>query len=248
LKAESVLRGGLALATVAGDTLVFAPAAIALGTLLGPTHGLVNACYREFARVALAGFCARVETNGGSHLPGDRRYVFVSNHSSHLDAPAILCALGRHPLRFVAKEDLGRIPLFGAALRATGNVMVSRSDTRGDVRRLDEARSTLHDSVSVLFFAEGTRSPDGSLGAFKRGAAVFAVKADMPLVPVGVHGSFDIYARGFEVKRGGTIGVAIGEPIETAGLGLGDRDALTETLRLAVVGQLERARRLAREA
>jgi 1-acyl-sn-glycerol-3-phosphate acyltransferase len=102
--------------------------------------------------------------------------------------------------------------------------------------------------VSVLFFAEGTRSPTGELREFKRGAAAFALKSGLPLVPIGVHGSFDIYARGFEVKRGGPIGVAIGDPIESGGQPLGDRDALTATLRDAVVKQLAHARRLAREA
>ena len=132
---EGALRGGLALGTVVADTAIFAPAALALATALGPTHPLVSACIRGFAQTALFGFRAHVRSNGDAHLPADRRYVFVSNHSSHLDAPAILCALARHPVRFVAKEDLGRIPLFGWALRATGNVMVRRSDTAADVRR-----------------------------------------------------------------------------------------------------------------
>jgi 1-acyl-sn-glycerol-3-phosphate acyltransferase len=248
LSPESVLRGGLAFATVVADTAVFAPAALALAAALGPTHPLVSACYRGFAETALAGFRAHVRTNGDGHLPVERRYVFVANHASHLDAPAILAALRNHPVRFVAKDDLGRIPLFGWALRATGNVMVRRHDTAGDVRRLDAAQDQLLSAVSVLFFAEGTRSPTGELREFKRGAAAFALKSGLPLVPIGVHGSFDIYARGFEVKRGGPIGVAIGDPIESGGQPLGDRDALTATLRDAVVKQLAHARRLAREA
>lgn len=248
MNAGGVLRTGLALVTVVGDTLVFAPAAIALGALLGPTHALVNGCYREFARFALLGFRARVVTNGDEHLDVRRRYVFVSNHSSHLDAPAILRALARHPVRFVAKVELGRVPLFGPALRVTGNVMVSRADTRGDVGKLERAQRELLESVSVLFFAEGTRSLTGELGAFKRGAAVFALRSGLPLVAIGVHGSRDIYARGFEVNHGGAIGVAVGEPIEIAGRGLEDRDALTAELRDAVAAQMRRARELAREA
>lgn len=244
---DGVLRGGLALGTVLADTAVFAPTAVVLAAALGPTHPLVSACYRGFARTALLGFRARVCTNGDAHLPPDRRYVFVSNHSSHLDAPAILCALARHPVRFVAKDDLGRIPLFGWALRATGNVMVRRSDTAGDVRRLDDAQDTLLQAVSVLFFAEGTRSPTGELREFKRGAAAFALKSGLELVPIGVHGSFDIYARGFEVKRGGAIGVAIGPPIASRDRGLDDRDALTAHLRAAVLEQVAQARELAAE-
>jgi 1-acyl-sn-glycerol-3-phosphate acyltransferase len=248
VSAGGALRTGLAMGTVIGDTLVFASAAIGLGAVLGPTHPLVNGCYREFARFALLGFRARVATNGDAHLPADRRFVFVANHASHLDGPAILRALPRHPLRFVAKEELGRVPLFGPALRVTGNVMVSRADTRGDVNRLEAAQRELLESVSVLFFAEGTRSQAGELGPFKRGAAVFAIRSGLPLVAIGVHGSWDIYSRGFEVKRGGAIGVAVGEPIEVSGRALEERDALTEELRGAVAAQMRRARELAREA
>jgi 1-acyl-sn-glycerol-3-phosphate acyltransferase len=245
LTLEGLLRSAVAGGTVAADTLVAAPTAIAAGMALGPTHGLVSRCYREFARVALLGFGARVATNGDAHLDPASRYVFVSNHASHLDALAILRALERHPLRFVAKEELGRIPLFGAALRATGNVFVRRRDTERDLSALDAAGRELLGSISLLFFAEGTRSTTGALGPFKRGAAAFAVKAGLPLVPIGVHGSADIYARGFEVKRAGTIGVAVGAPLEVAGCSLDDRDALTAALRAAVQALVEEARALA---
>ena len=242
---ERLLRSAVAGGAVAADTLVVAPTAIAAGMALGPTHGLVNRCYREFARVALLGFGARVATNGDAHLDPAARYVFVSNHASHLDPLAILRALERHPVRFVAKQELGRIPLFGAALRATGNVFVQRNDTRRDVSALDTAGRELLDSISVLFFAEGTRSRTGALGPFKRGAAACAVKAGLPLVPIGVYGSADIYARGLEVKRAGTIGVAVGAPLDVAGRSLEDRDALTGSLRAAVQALIEQARALA---
>ena len=245
MRLESLLRSAVAGWAVAADTLVVAPTAIAAGVALGPTHGLVNRCYQEFARVALLGFGARVATNGDAHLERDARYVFVSNHTSHLDALAILRALERHPVRFVAKQELGRIPLFGAALRATGNVFVQRSDTRRDVSALDAAGRELLDSISVLFFAEGTRSHNGALGPFKRGAAAFALKAGLALVPIGVHGSADIYARGLEVKRAGTIGVVVGEPVDVAGRSLEDRDALTGELHDAVEALIEEARALA---
>ena len=87
----------------------------------------------------------------------------------------------------------------------------------------------------------------GGDGTYHQAAQELA-RTECALVPIGVHGSFDIYARGFEVKRGGAIGVAIGDPIESGGQALGDRDALTATLRDAVVKQLAHARRLAREA
>jgi len=239
-------RSVFAMGTVALDTLVFAPSAIAAGLTLGPTHPLVSRFYREFARVALAGCGARVRTCGERELDQHRHYVFVSNHSSHLDALAILTSLPRHGLRFVAKDELGRIPLFGAALRATGNVFVARSDTHRDVQALDAAGGELLRHISVLFFAEGHRSETGELGPFKKGAAVFALKAGLPLVPIGVQGAFEIYSRGFAVKGDGTIGVSIGSPIEGKGRSVDERDQVTQQLRQAVIEQIGRARELAK--
>jgi 1-acyl-sn-glycerol-3-phosphate acyltransferase len=238
-------RTTLAMGTVALDTLVFAPSAIVASLALGPTHPLVSRCYRDFARVALAGCGARVSTGGEARLDARERYVFVSNHSSHLDALAILISLPRHGLRFIAKDELGRVPLFGAALRATGSVFVARSDTQRDVKALDAVRDELIRHISVLFFAEGHRSETGELGPFKKGAAMFALKTGLSLVPIGVQGAFEIYSRGYEVKGGGTIGVSIGRPIEVKGRAIEERDEITEELRRAVIEQIGCARKLA---
>jgi len=244
--ASTWVRSAVAAGVVAGDTLVHAPAAIAAGLALGPDHEAVSWLYRDFARVALLGCGASVRVRGEEQLDARRRYVLVSNHSSHLDAMAILVALRRHGVRFVAKEELGRIPLFGAALRATGNVFVTRHDTRGDVARLRDASRTSGRGASVLFFPEGTRSETGELGRFKKGAAAFALRSRLALVPMGVHGTHDILPRGLEVRRGGEVGVCIGKPIVTRGRRFDQRDALTEQLRVEVAALVDGARRLVR--
>jgi 1-acyl-sn-glycerol-3-phosphate acyltransferase len=239
---SSLARSALGWTVIVLDTAVVASSAIAAGALLSPTHPLVNRLYREFARVALFGCGARVRSNGDAHLDASECYVFVSNHVSNLDPVAILLALRRHAVRFVAKQELARVPLFGAALRSTGNIIVARSDTRRDLAALDEAQRELLRQVSVLFFAEGTRSRDGELGPFKRGAAAFALRAGMSLVPVGVHGTHDILPRGVFVRGAGKVGVSVGEPISVAGRGFEDRAALTQELFEAVARQIERAR------
>jgi 1-acyl-sn-glycerol-3-phosphate acyltransferase len=241
---SSLARSALGWSVIVLDTAVVASSAIVAGALLSPTHPLVNRLYRAFSRIALLGCGARVRSNGDDHLDSSQRYVFVSNHVSNLDPVAIVLALPRHALRFVAKQELARIPLFGAALRSTGNVIVARSDTRRDVAALDEAQRELLRRVSVLFFAEGTRSRDGQLGAFKRGAAAFALRAGMSVVPVGVHGTHDILPRGALVRRAGKVGVSVGEPISVAGRDFEDRAALTDELFEAVAREIERARGL----
>jgi 1-acyl-sn-glycerol-3-phosphate acyltransferase len=242
---ERVLRSAVAMGLVGADTAVHASAAIAAGVVLGPDHDLVSWIYRDYAKLALLACGARLVSQGEDALELGRRYVFVSNHQSHLDALAILASLPRHGLRFVAKEELGQIPLFGHALRVTGNVFVGRHDTRTDVERLDEHAAAQRERASVLFFAEGTRSTDGRLRSFKKGAAVFALKSGLPVVPIGVHGSFEILPPGFEVKRPGTVAVSIGDPIETEDRKVDERESLTYALHAAVARQIDAARALA---
>lgn len=240
----TLLRTAAALAVVVLDTAIFASGVILGAPLLGATHPFVNGCYRSWARGVLLGCGVRLRTQGEEQLDPAARYVFVANHLSDLDPPAIIASLPRHALRFVAKRELASIPLFGRALRATGNVVISRSDTQGDLARLDEKRPIL-EHVSVLFFAEGTRSRTGELGPFKRGAAAFALKTGMALVPVGVHGTFEILPRGARLRRWGTVAVCFGAPVPVEGRGLGERGPLTELLRERVREQLARARELA---
>jgi len=241
------LRTAWAMGAIALDTLWAAPAAIALGAALGPTHDAVSGVYRQFAWLMLEACNAELRVLGEDRLDSERRYVFVSNHTSHLDALALLAALPRHGLRFVAKNELGRIPLFGQALRTTGNVMVERTDSRRDLETLDAAQRELLQRISVLFFAEGTRSEDGRLRAFKKGAAAFALKAQLPLVPVGVVGTHDILPPGYGVGTGGRVVVSFGEPISTRGRCFGERDALTHELRLAVAAEIARAEKCRRK-
>ena len=239
----TLLRTGLGLSVVGLDTVIFGTGVIVGAPLLGATHPFVNGCYRAWGRGVLLGCGARLRTRGADRLDRAGRYVFVSNHLSDLDPPAIFASLRHHAVRFVAKEELARIPLLGQALRAGGNVVISRSDTRGDVARLDAQRELL-ERVSVFFFAEGTRSPTGELGPFKRGAAAFALKAGMPLVPVGVHGTSEILPRGLRVQRWGTVGVSVGEPVPVEGESLETRAALTELLRERVLEEIENAKEL----
>lgn len=242
----SRLRSAVAIGAITADTLWAAPAALAASAVFGGTSSIVDQIYREFARVMLVACGAELRVRGEDALAEDARYVFVSNHSSNLDSLAILAALPRHGLRFVAKKELGEIPLFGPAMRVTGNVFVERSDTKTDLGRLEDAQRKLLRDVSVLFFAEGTRSDDGRLRPFKRGAAAFALRAKLPVVPIGVSGTFDILPRGIEVGPRGPVGVSFGAPISTERRDFDEREAFTEELRAAVEREITHARALCR--
>lgn len=137
---------------------------------------------RAFARIG--GW--KVDAAGLDNLPPGGA-VLVANHQSLADIPLILSAVPGE-VRFVAKRELRSVPLFGRALVAAGNLLVDRGDRRDAVRMIREAGSRLARGERVVLFAEGTRSPDGAVGAFKSGAARIAASAGVPMVPLFIDG------------------------------------------------------------
>lgn len=180
------------------------------------------------------------EVQGLERLPAGNA-VYVCNHQSNFDPVLIFASLGKH-LRFVAKRELFRIPLFGAALRATGMIPVDRSGSERDKEALAHAVEAVRSRVSILFFAEGTRDPDGLLRPFKKGAAVLAIQAQVPLVPLAVAGTKDVlHKKSLRVHGGRPTVLVVGEPIPTEGMTLEERDGLNERAHAAVARMLEAA-------
>ena len=160
--------------------------------------------------------------------------MLVCNHQSNFDAPFVFARLPKH-IRFVAKQELYRIPIFGAALKAMGNIPVERTGSEGDRRRIEAAIEQVRTRTSILFFAEGTRSTDGRLRSFKKGAAILAIDAQVPVVPVAVAGAHEITPKGgLWVHSGRPLVLRVGKPIPTTGLGREDRDTLTRQAHDAV--------------
>jgi 1-acyl-sn-glycerol-3-phosphate acyltransferase len=185
---------------------------------------------RIWARILLAVSGARVTVEGLEKLQAGASYVLVANHRSYMDTPAVLAYI---PLefRFFAKQGLFRIPLLGGHLRRAGHVPVARENPRAALKSLSEgARLMRERGVSLLLFPEGGRSP-GALRVFKEGAAYLAIKAGVPVVPIGIIGTRPVLPmRSFHV-RPGAVTLRIGDPISTAGLNSGARAGLNEVLR-----------------
>jgi 1-acyl-sn-glycerol-3-phosphate acyltransferase len=182
----------------------------------------------------------RVVAEGLDRLPRDGAFVYVSNHLSLADTPLMAGWLPTS-FRFLAKDSLMRVPIIGGHLRRGGHIAVEREDARAAVRSLARAEKLLRDArVSVLIFAEGTRSQDGFLQAFKAGAAHLAIKAGAPVVPIAVHGTADIMPKGRRLLRPGVVRLLAGEPIPTKGLRAQDRDGFTERLQKRVAELLDR--------
>lgn len=240
---RAVLDTLLASVPVVGFTGVVAPVATVTG-LRDPAA--TDRVLRFYARRCLEFARAQVEVRGLEHVP-EGPCVLVANHQSHYDGLVIVAHVPMR-VRFIAKAELFRIPVFGQALRATGNVEVARQGGREDRDAVGRTIETVRGGTSILFFAEGTRSDDGQLQPFKKGAAILALNAQVPLLPLAVAGTRDILPKGgVAVRRGRRAALVVGPPIPTAGLTLEARDALTQQCHTTIAGLLREAEALTQE-
>jgi 1-acyl-sn-glycerol-3-phosphate acyltransferase len=152
----------------------------------------------------------------GRWPPGRGAYVVVANHQSFLDI-FVLCNIP-HEMKWVAKKELFKIPMFGWGLRLAGDICLDRGDTASALKVMDKARRYLKNGMSVMIFPEGTRSEDGTLLPFKPGAFKLAVETGVPVLPIAVSGSANGMPKGGPWVRPAKVSVKILEPIPTAGL------------------------------
>jgi 1-acyl-sn-glycerol-3-phosphate acyltransferase len=171
----------------------------------------------------------RCATTGVGKLDPAQSYVLVSNHASYMDTPAIISSLNLQ-FRFFAKSGLFSIPFLGWHLNRAGHIPVIRGDARGSLKSMSEgARMMRERGISLLLFPEGGRVPSG-MRTFKEGAAYIAIKAGVPVVPIGLRHTRDVWPMHSMVIRPGAVEVHVGDPIPTDGLTLRDRGSLTELL------------------
>lgn len=165
----------------------------------------------------IVGWLARVVGGvtvvGDEHLPAEGGYIMVSNHCSLADPPILGWALGRRHgriLHFMAKEEMKRWPLIGWLAQRSGVFFVRRGE--GDRASQRTALETLRSGEPIAIFPEGTRSRDGRLGEGKAGATLLAMRAGVPLVPVGIAGSQRLFPGRRRVPHRSHMMVRIGRP------------------------------------
>lgn len=193
---------------------------------------------RVWSRILLSVSGVKIQIEGLDRIDPARAYVFVANHRSLMDTPVVLAHV---PLqfRFLAKRGLFRIPILGTHLRRAGHLPVVKGDPRASLRSMSEAARIVRETgVSILLFPEGGRTK-GELREFKEGAAYIAIKAGVPVAPLGLKGTSKVLPMGSMQIMSGTVELKIGAPIPTANLTLKDRTALTQTLHDQVAILLE---------
>ena len=188
--------------------------------------------------LGLAGIRYRVR--GREHLPPGRAVVFCSNHESNVDPPVLFQALHRR-LHVLFKAELKKLPILGKVMVAGGFVPVERERKEASMASIDVAAESIRAGNTFLIFPEGTRSRTSELLPFKKGGFIMAIKAQAPIVPVAVSGGREAMRKGSWIVRPVMVDVRIGEPVETAGYSLDDRDTLIEIVR----GRIEALRGMA---
>ncbi len=176
-------------------------------------HGIA----KNWGRGILA-ICGVRLTVGDTKFPNpSQSYVYIANHASQFDIPAILAGIPDQ-IRIVYKKELEKIPIFGWALKYNKTyISIDRSHGESAMSSLEAAADKIRSGTSVILFAEGTRSPDGNLQPFKRGPFNLAVRAGVPVVPVTINGSYTILPKHSSRIRPGTISITISEPIYPMG-------------------------------
>ena len=179
----------------------------------------------------------RYRVTGFEHVPSTA-VVFCSNHESNVDPPVLFRALHRR-LRVLYKAELRRFPLMGIIFDVGGFVAVERGDREKSLAAISRGAASLRSGNSFLIFPEGTRSRTGHLLPFKKGGFIMAIEAQVPIVPVAVHGGRNAMRKGSAFVQPVMVNVHVGPPIPTAGLTMADRDALIARVRTNIQALLE---------
>jgi 1-acyl-sn-glycerol-3-phosphate acyltransferase len=213
-----------------------------LGALTPWRRRIAAFCERTWAGMTL--WAARcpvvVEHEDGLSLP-EGGFIYASNHQGVLDILAMFVALRERPFVFAAKRVLFSLPIIGWHLRAAGYIEVDRGNPRRAITAMRRAARRVRDEgVVVLVYPEGTRSKDGTVLPFKKGAFHLAMDAQVPIVPVAVEGAQKAMRKNTVRLYGHEIRVRVGKPIPTAGVTEEGRDDLMRRTRKAVL-ELHRA-------
>ena len=154
-----------------------------------------------------------VTVEGLEHIQPGQSYVFVSNHQSMFDVWLIY---GWLPVIFkwLMKAELRRVPFVGIACKAAGHIFVDRKNPKAAMESMEDIKKQLKDGVCTVIFPEGTRTKDGQVGRFKRGAFQIALDLKLPIIPISLSGCYDVLPKGKPFVYRRPVRMYVGEPID----------------------------------
>jgi 1-acyl-sn-glycerol-3-phosphate acyltransferase len=218
--------------TIGVVTAFFGTIALVLG-VWDRDGRLQHATARMWARVMLRiAFCP-VTVEHAERLPENESAVYACNHLSYYDTPALFAKLP-FQFRIIAKAPLWKIPFVGWYLERSGQVPIDQSSARAGVASLLRGVATLKSGLPLLVFPEGGRAAGGRLQPMAAGAAFIAIKAQVPLVPLTLIGTYELLPIHVYALKPRPLKLIVGEPIATAGMTTKEAEALTERLRAVI--------------
>lgn len=230
-----MLRSAIAVVYLALYILVMGPLLI--------LHCMVTGSPELMYRIAVAGarfalvICGiKVKVEGLENIPPGA-CIFVANHTSNADPPAVVGSIPRR-VALLGKKEVFRVPIFGTVLKLAGFVAVDRANRDAAIASVNEALEQLKRGVSFLVFPEGTRSPDGRLRPFKKGSFLMAIQAQAPIVPVSVIGAHKVMLKGELGVHPGSVTVQFHPPVHAAGYTAEQRDELIARVQAIVASGL----------
>jgi 1-acyl-sn-glycerol-3-phosphate acyltransferase len=227
-KLLAVLRTVLAVLRTAFGVPLFFAFTLAMATYivivaaLRPNHPYLDTIIRFWVRRFLNVAPIQLTVKGGDNLDPDRQYVFVANHLSNFDIP-VLFSGSSHRIRFLAKKEVFKIPMVGMAMRKVGIVRIDRGAGHSAHAAINEGIAEARArGYSLIIFPEGTRSRDGELHPFKKGAFRIAIANQLDVVPITIHGTWEVWPPGAKVFYPGRATMVIHDPISVSSSDLMD--------------------------
>jgi 1-acyl-sn-glycerol-3-phosphate acyltransferase len=230
------LRGFFLLSFWFAAIAILAPFLITLRLITG-NENMIYSPVRFFVRLGLALAGVRVEVTGLERLDPVQAYIFTPNHQSFIEVPLFVTYLGRNPA-YLAKKEVFKYPMFGYGISLMGVVPVDRSNSAAAVESARRATENLRRGKSYIVYPEGTRSPDGRLLPFKKGAFMMAIDAGVPVVPVTISGATKIMPKGEIKVYPSVVHITLHDPISTAGYSKENVEKLMEQVRGKIASAL----------
>lgn len=155
----------------------------------------------------------KLSVTGKENVPLNRPVIFVANHCSHLDI-GVLCRSLPVNLHFIGKKELKWVPVVGWYMWVAGHIFIDRSNKKKAINSLKIAAQKINSGKCVVMYPEGTRSKDGKVQTFKKGAFHLALESDVDVVPVSIKGTFNVWPANSSKITPGKVKVTIGKPLK----------------------------------